>query len=74
MFGTCFLMQYSVSFLVLHHIDEEETAGCMLVSFLVLQSPCRLRGRAGCLTLIVFLYHVAAGVLCLFLAVPWVGL
>ena len=73
MFVTCFLMQYSVSFLVLHHIDEEGTAGCMLVPLLVLQSPCRVRERAGCLTSIVFLYHVAAGVLCFFLAVPRVG-
>ena len=53
--GTCFVMQYFVSFLVCNHPDGKES---WLLDFYCLLGWC----------------HMAVSVLCLFLAVPCVGL
>ena len=37
-FGPCFVMQYLVSFLVLHYLAEEERAGCF--TFIVFLMSC----------------------------------
>ena len=36
MFGPCVVMQYSVSFLILNHLAEEERAGCFTLIVLLL--------------------------------------
>ena len=38
MFGPCFEMKHNVSFLVLHHLVEEERAGCFTYIYCVLVS------------------------------------